>query len=634
MKPDHCRRPRGSRPARDRGFFPPLASLLALVALALSAGLPVPVAHASEHAVAIRAQPKYPPGFSHFDYVDPDALKGGTVRLAAVRRTFDSFNPFILKGSAAAGIDQTFDTLAEGSLDEPNTAYGLVAERIEIAPDGGSVTFHLRPEARFHDGSPIRPEDVIWTFQTLKTKGHPFYRAYYASVREARKVGAAGVRFVFADGTNQELPAILGQLPVLSERYWSGREFARTTLEPPLGSGPYRVVRFEPGRFVEYERVKDYWARDLPLNRGRHNFDRLRYDYYRDDTVALEAFKAGEYDLRQENNSKLWATGYDSPALRAGLIRKELIPHRLPAGMQGFIYNTRRPVFRDRRVRAALAWAFDFEWTNKHLFYGQYRRSTSYFTNSELAATGLPSPEELAILEPYRGRIPEEVFTRPYEPPATDGSGNIRGNLRTALRMLREAGWEVRDGKLVEKRSGRPFEFEILLVSPAFERIVLPFRKNLERLGIEARIRTVDPAQYKQRLDRFDFDMVVGNFGITLSPGNEQRDFWKSDRADLPGSRNLAGVRDPVVDELVELVVSAPDRKTLIHRTRALDRVLLWGHYVIPNWYIDKFRVAYWDVFGRPAVKERLYGLGFDTWWIDPGRAERVRAERGRLRSR
>ena len=388
---------------------------------------------------------------------------------------------------------------------------------------------------------------------------------------------------------------------MLSKADWEGRDFARTTLDPPLGSGPYVVApgSVEPGRSITYLRAPDYWARDLPVNVGRHNFDRIRYDYYRDATVAVEALKAGEYDFRRENGSKRWATGYAGPALEAGALRQELLPNSLPAGMQAFVFNTRRAKLRDPRVREALGYAFDFEWTNRQLFYGQYRRSTSYFSNSELAASGQPPPTELALLDPYRGRVPERVFTTAYEPPRTDGPGGFRGNLRRAIALLREAGWSVQEGRLVEVATGAPMEFEMLLVNPDFERVVLPFGKNLERLGVRMTVRTVDPAQYTRRISDFDFDMIVGSFGITLSPGNEQRDYWGSAAADLPGSRNLAGARDPVVDELVELVIAAPDRKSLVDRSRALDRVLLWSHYVIPNWHLAAYRVAYWDVFGR-----------------------------------
>jgi microcin C transport system substrate-binding protein len=429
------------------------------------------------------------------------------------------------------------------------------------------------------------------------------------------------------DGNNAELPMIMGQLPVLPAHHYRSRDFEQTSLEPPLGSGPYRVAQVNPGRSITYERVTDWWAADLPVNRGRYNIDRIRYDYYRDGTVALEAFKAGEYDFRVENNSKLWATAYEGPPFARGLIRTELIDHELPTGMQGFVYNTRRPPFDDPLVREALAYAFDFEWTNKNLFYGQYTRTASYFSNSELASHGPPPPEELALLEPYRDRLPPRVFSEAYVPPATDGEHGIRTNLRTALKLLAQAGFEVRDRKLVNASTGAAVRFEILLVQPAFERIVLPFRANLERLGIEVTVRTVDSAQYQRRLDEFDFDMVVGSFGQSLSPGNEQRDFWGSAAADIPGSRNIIGIRNPAIDALIDSVVAAPDRDALVQRTRALDRALLWGHYVIPNWHIQSFRVAYWDKFARPTVNPK-YALGFDTWWVDEDKARRLDSAR------
>jgi microcin C transport system substrate-binding protein len=530
--------------------------------------------------------------------------------------TFDTLNPFVLKGVAAAGLGQVFDTLMVASADEAFSQYGLVAESVQTPPDRSWVAFTLRPQARFHDGSPITVEDVIWTFETLKAQGHPFYRSYYAHVARAEAAGPRRVRFTFTGGTNRELPLIVGQMPVLPKAWWAGRDFTRTTLEPPLGSGPYRVEAVDPGRSITFRRVPDYWAAELPANAGRFNFDTIRYDYYRDGAVALEAFKGGAYDLRQENSSKHWATGYDVPAVREGRIRKEEIPNQIPTGMQGFVYNTRREVFRDPRVRQALAHAFDFEWTNRHLFYGAYTRTASYFSNSELAARGLPGRAERAVLAPFRDQVPEAVLTEAYRPPSTE-PGGLRPNLIVALRLLQAAGWVVRDMQLVHVKTGRPLTFEILLDDPTWERISLPFVQNLERLGVRARVRTVDAAQYEYRLKQFDFDMTVTLFSQSLSPGNEQADFWSSQAARTPGSRNLPGVSDPVVDRLIELLVAAPDRAALLARTQALDRVLLGGHYVIPHWHVTAFRVAYWDRFGRPSVAP-TYELGFDAWWIDP----------------
>ena len=568
------------------------------------------------HALAMHGKPKYGPGFGHFDYVNPQAPKGGDVRLYAMG-TFDNLNAFTLKGVAAAGLGGIHDTLLTESSDEAFSEYGLLAETIEMPEDRSWVAFTLRKEARWHDGVPVTVDDVIFSLETLKTKGHPFYRAYYANVIKAEKAGDRRVKFTFSVKDNRELPLIVGQLPILPKHYWEDRQFDKTTLEPPLGSGPYRIEAYQPGRSITYVRVPDYWGKDLPVNVGRYNFDRMHYDYYRDSTVALEAFKAGEYDFRLENSSKDWATAYDVPAVNEGLIKKRLIPNERPTGMQAFVFNLRRPQFQDRRVRQALTYAFDFEWTNRTLFYGQYTRTTSFFSNSELASSGPPGPEELKILEPFRGKIPPEVFTKAYEPPTTKGDGNIRANLRKAVKLLNEAGWVFKDQKLVNQKTGEPFSFEILLDDPTWERISLPFAKNLERIGIEARVRTVDAAQYEKRKEDFDFDMIVDVFGQSLSPGNEQRDFWGSAAASEPGSRNTIGIKNPVVDALIDLVISAPDRESLIYRTRALDRVLLWGYYVIPHWHIQGFRVAYWNKFGIPEVAPK-YALGFDTWWVDP----------------
>ena len=576
------------------------------------------------HGIAMHGDLKYGPDFQHFDYVNPNAPKGGQVTLAGTG-TFDSFNPFIIKGNAEAGVMRIYDTLLTPSADEPFSEYGLLAEKVETPADRSWVTFTLRPNARWHDGKPVTVDDVLWTFETLRTKGAPFFRAYYASVASGEKVGERAVKFTFKPGENRELPLILGQLPVLPKHYWATRNFDESTLEPPLGSGAYKIDSFEAGRRVTYRRVPDYWGKDLPVNVGRENFDVIRTDYYRDMTVQLEAFKGGEYDFRLETSAKDWATAYDIPAVRNGLIRKEDVPHDRPSGMQAYVFNTRRPIFQDARVRNALAYAFDFEWSNKTLFYGQYKRTRSYFDNSELAATGLPAAAELAILNPYRGKIPDDVFTTEYNPPRTDGSGNIRDNLRTAVQLLQEAGWRVdeKTRKLTHQASGQVMAFEILLYDPAFERVTLPFTKNLERLGITATVRTVDTAQYQRRVDNFDFDMIVGGFSQSLSPGNEQRDYWGSAYADRTGSRNAIGIKDPVIDALVDGLIAAPDRASLVTRTRALDRVLQWSHWVIPQWHIGYDRIAYWDKFGRPSITP-TQGVQFDTWWIDTEKATKL----------
>ena len=573
------------------------------------------------HALAMHGEPKYGPDFKHFDFVNPDAPKGGEVHLAVVADTFDNFNPFTLRSAqtAAVAVGSIFETLTTGSGDEAFTEYGLVAESIETPADRSWVAYNLRPEARWHDGQPITADDIVFSLDILTSKGHPFYRAYYASVDKAEKIDDHKVKFTFKSGMNRELPLIMGQLPVLPKHYWETRDFEATNLELPIGSGPYKIKSFEAGRSVTYERVKDYWGQNIPTNVGTNNWDIVRYDYYRDDTVSLEAFKAGAYDFRQEASAKAWATGYDVPAAKDGRLKLELISNEVPTGMQCFAFNTRRDIFKDRRVRLALTYAFDFEWTNKTLFYGQYTRTKSYFSNSELASSGLPTGDELQILEKYRGRVPDEVFTTEYAPPTTDGSGNIRDNLRKAVELLKQAGWVIKDRQLANATSGQPMAFEILLDNPLFERISQPMIQNLERLGIKASIRTVDSAQYESRSDNYDFDMIVETFGQSLSPGNEQRDFWSSKSADTPGGRNKIGIKDPVIDELIDLVISAPDRESLIVRTHALDRVLLWGHYVIPNWHIQAWRVAYWNRFSRPE-KTAKYNLGFDTWWIDPAK--------------
>ncbi|MFB3151256.1 MAG: extracellular solute-binding protein [Alphaproteobacteria bacterium] len=570
---------------------------------------------APRHAIAMHGAPKYPPNFAHFDYVNPAAPKGGKVKLVAIG-TFDSLNQFIIRGVSAASLGYLYDSLITSSSDEAFTVYGLLAETIETPKDRSWVAFTLRAEARFHDGTPVTVDDVIFSFNILREKGRPFWSVYYGNVVKVEKTAARRVKFSFKPGENRELPLILGQFPILPKAYWQNRDFAKTTLEAPLGSGPYRIEAVDPGRSITYRRVADYWGRNLAVNVGAYNFDVIRIDYYRDATVAREAFKTKGFDYRAENESKAWATAYDVPAVKDGRLIKRTFAHKRSAGMQSFAFNTRREMFKDSRVREALGYAFDFEWTNKNLFYGQYRRTRSYFSNSELASTGLPKGGELEILERFRGRIPERVFTEEYRPPVYDGSGNIRAGRRSAMRILKQAGWVVRNKKLVNANTGKQMRFEILLNSPAFERVVLPFVRNLKRLGIRARARLVDPAQYENRVRDFDFDMIVGSFGQSLSPGNEQRNTWSSRAADFKGSRNIIGIKDPVIDELIELVIAAPDRKGLIDRVRALDRVLLWNHFVIPQWHIAYDRRVFWNMFGIPKVIPML-GSSFDLWWID-----------------
>ena len=593
------------------------AVCLNITGISLAAEAETKVSHGLSHGGHL----KYPADFTHFDYANPDAPKGGEIRLSGFG-SFDSLNPYILKGDFAIGGNLVFETLMDHSEDEPSSDYGLIAESVEVPDDISWAAFKLRPEARWHDGTPITAEDVIFSFDIIKAKGRPRYRTYYKNVARAERSGPRTVKFTFSGGFNRELPIILGQLPVFQKAYFETREFDKTTLEPIMGSGPYRITVINPGRSITYERVKDYWGKNLPVRRGQYNFDRIRYDYYRDSTIAREAFKSHEFDYRFENSANAWATGYDIPAVRDGRMVRDEIPHSFPTPLQAFIFNTRRDLFQDSRVREALSQAFDFEWTNKNLFHGLYTRSKSYFPNSDWASSGLPTEAELKYLDPLRGQIPNEVFTTEYAPPKSDGTGNIRTNLRQAFRLLREAGWRVRDGKLTHEATGRVMAFEIMLISPTFERIVLPFARNLEKLGVEVNVRTVDTAQYQNRLNEFDFDMAVTSFLPIISPGNEQREYWGSSNADIPGARNLIGIKNPAVDVLIEHVIGAPDRATLVAASHALDRVLLWNHYIIPNWYSRVFRIAYWDRFGRPAITPRYrYGLiEWLSWWVDPNK--------------
>ena len=560
---------------------------------------------------------KYQPGFPHFDYVNPDAPKGGSIRLGAVG-TFDSFHGFIPKGNAVG--TGSVETLITSSADEPFTIYGLIAESFEWPEDRSWIIFNLRQQARWHDGVPITADDVVWSFDTLIEKGSPGYRYYYGAVEDAEKLGSHRVRFNFKEAGNRELPMIMGQLPVLPKHYWANRNFSETTLEPPLGSGPYRIKEFESGRYVIQERVVDYWGKDLAVNVGTNNFDEIRSDFYLDATSLRLALKSGDIDFRSENQSKAWAEDYNVDAVKEGLLNKEMVPHQNPTGMQGFVFNTRREIFKNPQVREALGYAFDFEWSNRTLFNGQYTRTGSFFSNSDQASLGIPKDEELEILERYRDQLPERVFTNEFILPTTDGTGRPRSNLRVAGRLLEKAGWKTRDLKLVNNETGEPLKFEILLYSPAFERIVLPFISNLEQLGINASIRLVDQTQYINRLRAKDFDMVVYTWGQSDTPGNEQRGYWGTNAADQNGSRNLAGIKDSVIDELIELLVLSDSREELNIRTRALDRVLLWGFYVIPQWHIRADRVLYWDKFSRPNKPLRT-GVMTGRWWYDEAKA-------------
>lgn len=566
-----------------------------------------------QHALTLYGEPaRYPEGFKHFDYVNAQAPKGGVLRQAGFG-SFNSLNPFINKGVSADDVGMIYDTLTKNSLDEPFTVYGLVAEKIEKAPDNRWVRFYLRPEAQFHDGHPITAEDVAFTFETLMSKGSPQYRAYYADVEHVIVESPRRVRFDFKHGHNRELPLIIGQLPVLPKHWWAERDFSAGNMDIPLGSGPYRIERVEPGRSLSFTRVADYWGKDLAINRGFNNFDRITFDYYLDNTVALQAFKAGQFDFWQETSAKNWATAYDIEAVHDGRIHKEEIQNHNPTGMQGFIFNLRRPQLQDRRVREALVLLFDFEWTNKRLFNNAYTRTHSYFDNSELASSGLPSPEELRLLEPLRAQIPPEVFTQTYQPPVTDGSGIIRDQQRRAYQLLTEAGYHVENDHMLNPQ-GQPLKLEFLLAQAEFERVLLPYKRNLADLGIELEIRRVDISQYVNRLRSRDYDLIVTGFSQSSSPGNEQREYWHSAAADNPGSRNFIGLKDPAIDLLVDRLINANSRDELITRTHALDRVLLWGHYVVPNWHIKTWRVAYWSALTHPQITPQ-YDLGLLTWW-------------------
>ena len=576
----------------------------------------------TSHAIAMHGQPKYDKNFKNVDYVSPEATKGGKVVFSAIG-SYDTFNPFTLKGDSVAGIGNLFETLTTSSSDEAFTEYGLLAETIEWPEDRSWVAFNLRKEAKWHDGKNITPEDVIWTFNTLMEKGHPFYKYYYGDVEEVVKVSESKVRFNFKGNTNLELPLIVGQLPVLPKHYWENINFEETTLEIPMGSGPYKIDSFDAGRSITYSLDKNYWGFNVPIKKGTENFSIIKYEYYKDRNIEREAFKSGDIDFFSENSSKEWATSYNIPYVENGLIIKENIQHENPQGMQAFVFNTRKEIFKNRKVRKALSYAFDFEWTNKNLFYGAYKRTNSFFENSELASSGIPTGRELEILNMYMDQLPKKIFTEEYNPPKTDGTGFNRQELQQATSLLSEAGWQLMEGKLKNKYSQNNFEFEILLVSPAFERIVLPFKDNLEKLGISVNVRTIDSSQYQQRLETFDFDMIVSTFRQSLSPGNEQRNFWGSDAAETNGSRNIIGIKNTVIDLLIEKVISAKNRRELINYTRALDRVLLWNHYVIPQWHISSYRTLYWDIFDKPQIRPK-YSLGTNTWWIDQNKSSTI----------
>jgi microcin C transport system substrate-binding protein len=609
------------------------AQRLGLPALSTAAAAPdQPAGDAWRHGVSLFGDLKYPEGFKQFDYVNAAAPKGGTVRQVAIG-TFDSFNIAVagVKGNLVAGITLIYDTLLAPAFDEVASEYGLIAEAARFPDDHSSASYRLRAEAKWHDGKPITPDDVIFSFNAFKQYS-PQLAAYYRHVRKVEQSGEREITFTFDGPGNRELPQTVGELFVLPKHWWQGtdssgkkRDIGATSLEPPLGSGPYRIKSFSAGRDITYERVPDYWARALNVRVGRDNFDELRFVYFRDTTVALEAFKGDTVDWRQENSAKDWATAYDFPAVKEKRVVLEQFPITDLGIMQAFVFNTRRDKFKDPRVRLAFNYAFDFEDLNRQMFFGQYKRISSYFDRTELAATGLPTGRELEILQPLRDKIPPEVFTKPYTNPVCGTPDAARNNLRQAVLLLREAGYEIRNGTLADGKTGEPYAVEFLVDDPNFERIILFYKPALDRLGITVTVRTVDDAQYQNRLRSFDFDIITNNWAESLSPGNEQRGYWGSQAADQPGSFNLIGVKNPAVDALIDQVIFAKSRDDLVAATKALDRVLLWNHYVVPQWTYPYERTARWDRFGHPGVMPKYGMAAFPTvWWWDAAKAAKA----------
>jgi microcin C transport system substrate-binding protein len=586
---------------------------LALLTLCL---MPITAMASAQTSLSLYGDVKYADGFTHFDYVNPNAPKGGILRLPSIG-SFDTLHPYIMKGQAADGIDSlTSVSLMSQSYDEPFTLYPFVASTVTRADDNSSISFDLNPKAVWSDGKLITANDVVWTFNTLMKDGLPFYRAYYADVGQVTAIDADTVSFSLKNQQNKELPLIIAQMPILPSHYWADKDFTATTLTPPINAGPYSISKVSAGRSIEYTRNVDWWAQDLPVNKGRYNFDTITYTYYRDQNVALEAFFAGEYDVQQESVAKLWQSAYTAPPVQDGRIIKREIENSRPTGMQAFIYNTRRPYFQDKAVRQALAYAFDYDWSNKQFAFGIYVRTRSFFENSELAATGLPSDAELALLTPLQDKIPSEVFTTEYHPPKTDGSGNNRANLKKAADILEAAGYKLgEDGIRVHEKTGVRLSFEFVDANPALERWILPFIQNLKRLGVEAKFRILDSSQYINRMQNFDFDMTTMVIAQSDSPGNEQREYWTSEKADVSGSRNYIGIKDPAIDSLVDSLIASHTRAELVASTRALDRVLQWNYFVIPNWFYNKWRLAWWSHIEHPEKLSGKTPAILDTWW-------------------
>jgi microcin C transport system substrate-binding protein len=582
------------------------------------------------HGISAFGDLKYPADFKHFDYVNPTAPKGGMFsHIGATRAfnqnflTFNSLNTFILNGDGAQGMELTFASLMVRAEDEPDSLYGLAARAVQISPDGLTYRFLLRPGIKFHDGSPITAHDVAFSLKILKDKGHPIAQQLLRDFVGAEATDDETVAVHFAAHRARDVPLFAASLPIFSHDYYAKRRFDETTLEIPLGSGPYKVGNFEVGRHIEYERVKDWWGADLPVGRGQHNFDILRYEYYRDREVAFEGFTAKSYLFREEFTSRTWATRYDFPAIREGYVKREIIPDDTPSGAQGWFFNTRRAKFEDRRLREAFIYAFDFEWTNKNIMYSSYQRTHSVFQNSDMMAVGKPSADELAVLELFRGKVPDEVFGEPFVPRVSDGSGQDRPLLRQANALLQEAGFVIKGGKRVRPQ-GEPISVEFLIDEPSFQPHHMPFIKNLGTLGIEANLRIVDPVQYRKRVDDFDFDLTVQRFSFSSTPGDSLRSYFSSQAAAMRGSQNLAGISDPVIDVLIDKIIAADSRTSLTTACRVLDRVIRTGRYWVPHWYKASHWLAYWDVFGRPATKPR-YARGIpETWWYDRDKATKI----------
>jgi len=603
----------------ERSFRRALRPAVASVPLLRGARPPPAGPTAPSHGLSTFGELKYGPDFRHFDYVNPDAPKGGEMRTWALQ-SFDNFNPLILRGNLAALSSLTFDSLMTAADDEPDAMYALIAESVERAEDGAWAAFDLNPQARWHDGSPITADDVVFTFEAIRDQGHPSLQLLFSDLEEVVAEGPHRVVFRIAPSeARRDLPLAIAAQPIMSRAWFEGRDFAATTMAPPLGSGPYRVGRVDQGRSISYERVPDYWAQDLPVNRGRFNFDRVRVEYFRDRDIAQEALFAGEFDWRVVNVARDWATGFDGrPPVQAGHVKRIELDDNTPSGVQALFLNTRRDKLSDPRVREALNLAFDFEWMNQSLFYDIYTRMGSMFENSDLRHDGPPDAAELALLEPFRGQIPDEAFEKPYRNPVHGDARATRANLRQAQQLLEQAGWKIRDGRLVNAETGAPFTLEFLLFESLYSRVLNPYIQNLKRLGIDASIRVVDVASFENRVREYDYDAIVRRFAQPTTPGVEQRNIWTSRAADMVGSLNFAGIANPAVDALVEEIVRARDRESLATAVSALDRVLMWGHYAVPQFYSGKYRLAYWDRFGRPEIQPE-YGLGLvDTWWIDP----------------